>query len=125
MLSSSGNTPATQRIRIIPSDELPPPVPDDELIRSGQNVNEFALNQNYPNPFNPATLIRFSIPTAGHVSLKVYDVLGRELATLVDEVKDAGDFSVTWDAAGYSTGIYFYKLESNGLSVTKKMLVVR
>jgi hypothetical protein len=117
--------PAAKRIQIIDSDEMPPPAPDDGLIPPDEVVREFALAQNYPNPFNPTTLIRFSIASEGHVSLKIYDILGRELATLVNEVKGNGNFSVSWDAGGLSSGIYFYKLEANGFTSTKKMLLLR
>ncbi len=72
--------------------------------------NSFALEQNYPNPFNPSTNIRFSIAQPGHVSLKVYNVLGVEVASLVDQQKDAGTFSVNWNAAGLPSGMYLYRL---------------
>jgi hypothetical protein len=71
---------------------------------------EFSLSQNYPNPFNPSTNIRFSVAQAGHVSLKVYNVLGVEVTSLVNEQKEAGTFSVTWNAAGLSSGVYLYQM---------------
>ena len=70
----------------------------------------FALEQNYPNPFNPSTNIRFSVAQAGHVSLKVYNVLGVEVASLVNEQKDPGTFRVNWNAAGMPSGMYLYRL---------------
>jgi hypothetical protein len=70
----------------------------------------FALDQNYPNPFNPSTSIRFSVAQPGHVSLKVYNVLGAEVALLVNEQKDAGTFSVNWNAAGLPSGMYLYRM---------------
>lgn len=70
----------------------------------------FALEQNFPNPFNPSTNIRFSVAQAGHVSLKVYSVLGTEVASLVNEQKDAGTFSVNWNASGMPSGMYLYRL---------------
>jgi hypothetical protein len=70
----------------------------------------FALEQNYPNPFNPSTNIRFSIAQASHVSLKVFNVLGVEVASLVNEQKDAGTFSMNWNAAGLPSGMYLYRL---------------
>ncbi len=70
----------------------------------------FALEQNYPNPFNPSTNIRFSVAQPGHVSLKVYNVLGVEVASLVNEQKDAGTFSVNWNAAGMPSGMYLYRM---------------
>lgn len=85
----------------------------------------FALHQNFPNPFNPATVIRYSIPGSGHVSLKVFDILGNETATLVNEVKHAGTFTQEWNAAGMPSGLYFYRLTSGNLVSTKKMLLVK
>jgi hypothetical protein len=70
----------------------------------------FALEQNFPNPFNPSTNIRFSVAQGGHVSLKVYNVLGIEVASLVNEQKDAGTFSVNWNASGLPSGMYLYRL---------------
>lgn len=91
-----------------------------------------ALNQNYPNPFNPATVIRYELPTAGAVKLSIFDVLGREVATLVNECRDAGIYEVMFNASSLSSGTYFYRLESRsscsraGLLVeTKKMILVK
>jgi len=69
---------------------------------------KYMLEQNYPNPFNPATQIKYALPKAGRVTLKLYDLTGREVATLVDQFQTAGEFTVTFNAAGLSTGIYFY-----------------
>ena len=70
----------------------------------------YELSQNYPNPFNPATNIRYRLPSAGHINLKVYDILGRETATLVNEIKPAGTYSVRWESSHFSSGVYFYRL---------------
>ncbi len=90
---------------------------------------KFALSQNYPNPFNPSTLINYDIPFDGKVSLKVFDMSGKEVASLVDEVKSAGFYSVKFNASGIPSGVYFYKLtgESNGnnFSAVKKMMLVK
>jgi len=83
------------------------------------------LEQNYPNPFNPSTTIRFSIPRREHVTLKVFDVLGREVATLVDGVKDAGEHSVVWNATPVPSGAYFYRLTTRTFSQTKLMEVIK
>lgn len=91
----------------------------------GVPPNSFALHQNYPNPFNPATRIPYSVQVSGFTSLKVYDVLGREVATLVNEVKQPGEHSVTWDAQGMATGVYFYKLQAGNFVQTKKLLLLR
>jgi hypothetical protein len=80
---------------------------------------------NYPNPFNPSTNVSFYLPKAGNVTLKIYDLLGREVATLVDDNLNAGSYSVEWNAANYSSGIYLYKLKSADFSETKKMLLVK
>ncbi|MDL1893142.1 T9SS type A sorting domain-containing protein, partial [Sphingobacteriales bacterium CHB3] len=85
----------------------------------------FELMQNYPNPFNPATIIRFQIPNSNHVTLKVYDLLGREVETLVDEEKHAGNHEVTWNAAEFASGIYFYQLKAGGYNATRKMFLIR
>ncbi len=88
-------------------------------------VYTYKLEQNYPNPFNPTTNIAFSIKEAGFVSLKVYDLLGREVATLVSEIRPAGNYTVRFDAAGLGSGVYFYTLSSGGFSQTKKMMIVK
>ncbi|MEK6572618.1 MAG: T9SS type A sorting domain-containing protein, partial [Bacteroidota bacterium] len=86
---------------------------------------EFRLHQNYPNPFNPSTTIRFSIPRRGKVALKVLDVLGREVATLVNESLTPGSYSVRWNASGFSGGIFFYALTSRNASQTRKLILLR
>jgi photosystem II stability/assembly factor-like uncharacterized protein len=85
----------------------------------------FELEQNYPNPFNPTTKIRFGIPTSGFVSLRVYDLLGREVATLVEEHMQPGRFETRFDASRAASGIYLYRLVSNGNTAVRKMLLLR
>lgn len=85
----------------------------------------FAVSQNYPNPFNPSTKINFEIPKDGLVNLKVYDVSGREVRTLVNEVKQAGYYTADFNAAGLSSGIYFYSISAAGFNQTKKMVLVK
>lgn len=99
---------------------------------SGEIPAQYILKQNYPNPFNPATRIEFSIPKAEQVSLKVFDILGKHVATLADEFRNAGNYSVSYDASRLPSGVYFYQLKSvpNGrqagsFSQTKKMLLVK
>uniref|UniRef100_A0A7V2ZIU6 T9SS type A sorting domain-containing protein n=1 Tax=Ignavibacterium album TaxID=591197 RepID=A0A7V2ZIU6_9BACT len=89
------------------------------------NPDNFTLAQNYPNPFNPTTTIQYSIPQRGNVSLKVYDVLGNEVSTLVNEEKERGVYSVNFDASHFSSGIYFYRLKADNFIQTKKMILVR
>jgi parallel beta-helix repeat protein len=86
---------------------------------------EFALLQNYPNPFNPTTTIRFAIPQNEHVTLKVYDLLGREVATLVDEMRNAGSYDETFDASRLASGVYVYKLVAGSFTLSRKLLLMR
>ena len=86
---------------------------------------EYVLYQNYPNPFNPRTNIGFRIADRGFVSIKVYDVLGKEIATLVNEEKPAGNYEVEFDATNLTSGIYFYQLKAGNLIETKKMLLLK
>ncbi|MEO8514673.1 MAG: alpha/beta fold hydrolase [Ignavibacteria bacterium] len=92
---------------------------------SVENPYAFSLSQNYPNPFNPATMINYQLPQKGIVTLKIYDVTGKEVRTLVNEVKDAGSNSVMFDASSLSSGVYFYKLVSGSFTDTKKMVLVK
>jgi len=85
----------------------------------------FELGQNYPNPFNPTTVISYQLPTIAVVTLKVYDVLGREIKTLVDERQSAGTYSATFDAADLASDVYFYRLQASSFSQTKKMILVK
>lgn len=86
---------------------------------------KYSLSQNYPNPFNPSTNIQFDIQRQGLVSLKVYDFLGREIKTLVNESLQAGSYESTFDASGLGSGVYFYKLEAEGFTETKKMILLK
>ncbi len=95
----------------------------DNLL--SDSPKEFSLEQNYPNPFNPTTKIRFSIPRTGFASLKVYDILGRVVATLINEDKVAGNYEVEFNASSLSSGIYFYKLQANEYSETRKMILLK
>ena len=88
-------------------------------------VYEFSLEQNYPNPFNPTTSIQYAIGSRQFVTLKVYDVLGNTVATLVNEEKPAGTYEVKFDASNLSSGIYFYKLQAGSFIKTKKMILLR
>lgn len=86
---------------------------------------EYTLNQNYPNPFNPSTMISFSVPVTAPVTLKIFDVLGNEVATLVNEQKPAGIYNIEFNASGLTSGIYFYQLKSESFTQTKKMQLVK
>ena len=87
--------------------------------------DNFSLKQNYPNPFNPSTVISYSIPKSGMVTLKVYDVLGKEVASLINEVKTAGSYEFQFNGSSLSSGVYFYRLQSGNFSDTKKMFLLK
>jgi len=96
------------------------------VTNSSNNIPEnYSLSQNYPNPFNPVTKINFAIPKQGFVSLKIYDMLGREVKTLVNEVRQAGYFSVDFNASEYASGVYFYRLETKNFTDVKKMMLIK
>ncbi|TAK54594.1 MAG: T9SS type A sorting domain-containing protein [Bacteroidetes bacterium] len=121
---------ASNKIIIVPINELPPPPP-------GLSEHDlplptcYSLNQNFPNPFNPSTVIKYSVPSSQYVSLKIYNVLGEEVATLVDGMQDAGFKMQTFDASGLPSGVYYYQLmvvgEDGILSYTntKKLLLLK
>lgn len=88
-------------------------------------VSNFRLNQNYPNPFNPTTKITWQTSVSGWQSLKIYDVLGNEITTLVDEFKSAGSYEIEFDAAGLSSGIYFYRFIAGNFIDTKSMILIK
>jgi len=96
-------------------------------ISQQENVipSDFNLSQNFPNPFNPTTTISFSIPKQNHVSLKVYDVLGNEVGTLVNEEKEIGVYSVYFNASQLASGIYFYQIKAGAFNQIKKMLLIK
>jgi hypothetical protein len=104
---------------------------DGTQVITGVGIGEnnvpfrFALEQNYPNPFNPSTMISYQILASGHVTLKVYDVLGREVGTLVDEVMRPGKYEATLDAGSLSSGVYFYRLRAGSFNATKKLLLLK
>ncbi len=87
--------------------------------------SEYSLSQNYPNPFNPATSIKFDIPKNDFVTLKVYDMLGREISTLVNEKLNAGTYSADWNASQFPSGVYFYRLQTDSYTEVKKMILTK
>jgi hypothetical protein len=86
---------------------------------------DFSLSQNYPNPFNPSTVISYRLPVTSFVTLKVCDILGREVATLVNEEKPAGEYEVEFDGSNLPSGIYFYQLKAGEFAETKKMILLK
>jgi len=104
-------------------DDLDGVVGIDDYI--SDNPTEYELYQNYPNPFNPSTTIKYQVPELSFVTLRVYDVLGSEIATLVDEEKPIGSYEVDFDAKTLPSGIYFYQLQSGSFVETKKMMLLK
>jgi len=100
-----------------------------EIITKVKNITElsksFTLEQNYPNPFNPTTVIRYQLPENGRVTLKIYDVLGREINTLVNEEKIPGNYTVQFDGSKLSSGVYFYQIQTEKFRSVKKMLLIK
>lgn len=88
-------------------------------------VTDYALSQNYPNPFNPSTTITYAVPKTSKVLLTVYDMLGKEIATLVNQIKPAGEYNVTFNGADLASGVYFYKLETDAQVFTNKMMLIK
>jgi hypothetical protein len=86
---------------------------------------DYVLEQNYPNPFNPLTTFRYSIPEAQNVNVSIYDITGRKVATLVNRYQVAGHYALTWNAAGYSSGVYFYRLQTASFTATGKMILMK
>ncbi|MBA4312083.1 MAG: hypothetical protein C0417_05595 [Chlorobiaceae bacterium] len=134
ILNSSTLGSMVGRIQIVPTSQQPPPQPGDEKTENVSPIPQrFELGQNHPNPFNPITNFGFRIADFGFVSLKVYDLLGREVATLVNEMKQPGDYKVNWDAANHPSGVYYYRLQAGNLSTrsgqgftqTKKLILMK
>ncbi|MCE1166360.1 MAG: T9SS type A sorting domain-containing protein [Bacteroidetes bacterium] len=92
---------------------------------NGETPSKYAISQNYPNPFNPVTKINYALPKSGLVTMKVYDILGKEVATLVNEVKNAGYYSVEFNASTLASGMYFYRIETNGFNEVRKMMLIK
>jgi hypothetical protein len=94
-------------------------------VNEENTVSNFILEQNYPNPFNPATKISWQSSTSGWQTLKIYDVIGNEIATLINEYKEAGSYEIRFDGSGLTSGIYFYRLQAGSYNETKKMLLLK
>lgn len=98
----------------------------DITVNTNSNIpNEYSLSQNFPNPFNPVTKISFTLPASGFVTMKVYDQLGKEVATLVNGSRNAGNYSVDFDGSKLSSGVYFYRLQTEDFVSTKRMILVK
>ena len=92
---------------------------------SDQTPAEFKLTQNYPNPFNPSTIIKFAIPQSEFVTMKVYDVLGREVSTIVNQSLTAGSYEVNFDASNLAAGMYIYQIKAGNFVSAKKMMLLK
>ncbi|MBU0473296.1 MAG: T9SS type A sorting domain-containing protein [Bacteroidetes bacterium] len=89
------------------------------------SVNSYELSQNYPNPFNPSTVISYSLEKSGMVSLKIYNILGQEVMSLVNATQNAGQYQVKFDASQLSTGLYIYRIQSGNFVDSKKMMLLK
>ena len=129
---------ATLRIEKLVRDQDNWPVIEDsvstDIKEESSTPGGFGLYQNYPNPFNPSTTIKFFVPSVEtlhatslqrHVLLTVYDVLGNEIKTLVNEQKSPGNHEITFNGSSLSSGVYFYRLQSNGFISTKKFILLK
>lgn len=100
-------------------------IPSTSVALTSDVPSSMELEQNYPNPFNPTTTIEFALPKSGEVSLKIYNSIGQEVATLVDEEMTPGTYNTIWDATGMASGVYFYRLQASEFVQTKKLLLLR
>ena len=94
-------------------------------LKQNEVITDYGLNQNYPNPFNPATTITYQLPKSGSVTIKIYDMLGKEVNTLVNEQQEMGRYTVQFDASSLASGMYVYQLRVNDYTSTKKMLLLK
>jgi hypothetical protein len=127
ILASSVAEQHSTAVIIIPISEYPPASPVGSQGEAGlQSVpKEFSLSQNYPNPFNPVTTIKYELLSDAQVSLRVFDIIGKEVATLVDEFKHAGFYSVTWNTIDCTSGIYYCRIQTDLFSNSIKMIVIK
>ena len=95
------------------------------ITQNGNTPEKFSLGQNYPNPFNPSTVINYQLPISAYVKLDIYDILGNRIATLVSKNQDAGTYQIEWNASNYSSGVYFYRLQTENYTETKKLVLIK
>jgi hypothetical protein len=96
-----------------------------ETIPGGSVPSGFVLEQNYPNPFNPSTVIRYQLSVSSYVTLKVYNLLGQELSTLIAEQLAPGRYSTKWDGTGFPSGVYVYRLQAGAIAETRRFVLMR
>lgn len=124
------NLPVPYAYTLDPTDSIPSIIANG--VRTGVEKNnslqlpfKFALEQNFPNPFNPTTVISYQLSVMRKVNLKVYDILGREVITLVDETKSPGSYVTVWNAANMPSGIYFCRLTAGGFTQVRKLVLIK
>ncbi|HSG27814.1 MAG TPA: T9SS type A sorting domain-containing protein, partial [Candidatus Krumholzibacterium sp.] len=126
VISTSPSMHPGNRIKIVPTDELPPAPPDQSVAESKDPVPAaFALYPNYPNPFNPETAIRYDLPGGYDVTLSVYNTIGERVAFLTEGFRGPGSHIIRWDASGLPTGVYFYQLRAGPYTDIRKMVLLR
>ncbi len=131
VLSSSGSSLASDRIRMVATSELPPPPPEGNT-ESGVLPRSYALSQAFPSPFNPTTSIRYQLPDDSKVTLTIYNLLGQTVATIIDNIEPAGYKQVEWNGSNFASGVYFYRLDAvstadpeKSFTSVKKMVLIR
>jgi len=125
ILSADPHLEASAKLRMVMSDDMPPDPPHETADLALDRPRDFALEQSYPNPFNPATTIEYSLPAETHVRLTVYNLLGQEVAVLVDEVQESGYKAVRFNGDQLSSGIYIYRINAGGYTETKRMHLIK
>ena len=96
-----------------------------EPVSDAGTIRDYSLEQNYPNPFNPSTNIRFAIPTPEFVTLKVFNIAGQEVSTLVSEQMNAGTYNLTFEALDLASGLYFYQIQAGEFNATKRIILMK
>lgn len=128
-MTGAGNTTITNlainKLNMVIQYHFIPSDVNEIKFKANEIPAKYELNQNYPNPFNPNTIINFSIPITGFVTIKVYDLLGRYVATILNENKPVGNYKVEFNGGKLNSGIYFYRMESESFSQTKKLLLLK
>jgi len=114
---------AAKYIKIVISEQLSVPKKIQNVVQIVPD--KIALEQNYPNPFNPATTINYQLPQKSYVTLKIYDILGSLVKTLIDQEIEAGYHSIRWNASGLASGVYFYRLNAGSFVSTKKLILMK
>ncbi len=127
-IEPTGGTVTLRNLNSIDSNGIHHPI-DLTVITGIEKPKEipsnFTMSQNYPNPFNPSTKIKFTVPQAGQINLKIFNSLGQEVKTLVSEEKDIGNYEVSFNASNLPSGIYFYKLQAGSFIESKKMILMK